>query len=94
MARAVWKGVVLAESEDVKVVEGSHYFPPDSIRWEHLHESRRRTVCPWKGRAVYYHIEVAGDLNMNAAWRYPEPKPAARQIAGHVAFWKGVQVEE
>jgi uncharacterized protein (DUF427 family) len=90
--KAIWNGVVLAESDRTVVVEGNHYFPLDSIRIEHFLPSAKHTVCPWKGTASYYTLAVDGKQNPDAAWFYPEPKDAARQIAGHVAFWKGVAV--
>ncbi|HET6921913.1 MAG TPA: DUF427 domain-containing protein [Anaeromyxobacteraceae bacterium] len=93
MARATWNGAVLAESDDVELVEGNVYFPPGSVRREHLRESPTHTVCGWKGRASYYDLEVAGKRNPDAAWYYPEPKEAASHIAGHVSFWHGVVVE-
>jgi len=93
MPRAVWNGTVIADSDDTVVVEGNHYFPPESIRWEHLQESARATVCPWKGRARYLTVVVDGKTNRDAAWQYPNPTPAARSIAGHIAFWRGVRIE-
>ncbi|HFQ93403.1 MAG TPA: DUF427 domain-containing protein [Anaerolineae bacterium] len=93
MAKATWNGVILAESNQTEVVEGNHYFPPDTINHTYFKESDHHTICPWKGTASYYDIEVNGQTNQNAAWYYPNPKPAAKNIAGHVAFWKGVQVE-
>jgi len=91
--RATWKGAVLAESDDTVVVEGNHYFPADSIRREHFRESETHTVCPWKGTASYYDVMVGDDVNRDAAWFYPEPKDAAKEIKGRVAFWRGVRVE-
>jgi uncharacterized protein (DUF427 family) len=91
--RAVWKGAVLAESDDTVVVEGNHYFPPDSLRREHFRPSDTHTTCGWKGVASYYHVVVGDDVNRDAAWFYPEVKPAAKEIQGRVAFWKGVRVE-
>jgi uncharacterized protein (DUF427 family) len=91
--RAVWKGTTIAESDDTVVIEGNHYFPPDSLKREHLEPSPHGTTCPWKGRARYYDVVVAGDRNPAAAWSYPDPKPAARAIKGRVAFWRGVRVE-
>ena len=91
--RAVWRDAVLAESDDTVVVEGNHYFPPDSIRGEYFRQSDSHTTCPWKGVASYYDVVVGGEVNRDAAWYYPEPKDAARQIEGRVAFWKGVKVE-
>ncbi len=93
MPKAIWEGAVLAESDGTVVVEGNHYFPPDSIRWEHLRPSETTTVCPWKGTARYYNIEVNGKRNADAAWCYPEPKQEAAQIRNHIAFWRGVRVE-
>lgn len=93
MARASWEGVVLAESDQCVVVEGNQYFPPESIRREFFKPSDHTTVCPWKGVAHYYDIEADGKINSNAAWYYPEPKEAAREIKDRVAFWKGVRVE-
>jgi uncharacterized protein (DUF427 family) len=90
--RATWNGTVLAESDDTVVVEGNHYFPPTSVRWGALTRSDRRSTCAWKGEARYW--SVAGDAEgADVAWEYPEPSSAARQIAGHVAFWRGVTVE-
>ena len=91
--RAVWNQTVLAESDDTEVVEGNHYFPQDSIRVEHFRPSDTHTTCPWKGEASYYDVVVGDQVNKDAAWYYPEPKDAARQIKGRVAFWKGVKVE-
>lgn len=93
MVRAVWNGEVLAESDRTIIVEGNHYFPPDSINREHFRESRAHTTCPWKGQASYYDIQVNGVVNKNAAWHYPVPKDAAQQIKDYVAFWQGVKVE-
>jgi uncharacterized protein (DUF427 family) len=90
--KAIWNGTVLAESDDTVVVEGNHYFPDGSLKREHFKPSGHTTVCGWKGTASYYHVEAGGQTNENAAWYYPTPKEAAKQIAGRVAFWKGVQV--
>jgi uncharacterized protein (DUF427 family) len=90
--KAVWNGVVLAESDHTVVVEGNHYFPPESLRRDYFKQSPTHTVCGWKGTASYYTLEVNGQVNADAAWYYPDPLPAARQVAGHVAFWRGVQV--
>ena len=91
--KAIWNGAVLAESDDTVVVEGNHYFPPDSISREHFRESETNTVCPWKGTASYYDVVVGDDVNRDAAWYYPQPKDAALQIKDRVAFWRGVRVE-
>jgi len=93
MAKAIWNGTVLAESDRTVEVEGNQYFPPDAVRREHLRDSATHTTCPWKGIASYYDVVVDGQVNRDAAWYYPQPKEAARQIAGHVAFWHGVRVE-
>ena len=92
MAKAIWNGAVLAESDDTVVVEGNHYFPPESVHREFFVDSDRHTVCGWKGTASYYDVVVDGDRNAGAAWYYPEPKEAAAQIRGRVAFWRGVTV--
>lgn len=92
MMQATWNGAVLAESDDTIVVEGNHYFPPESLNREYFTESATHTVCPWKGTADYLSITVAGETNSDAAWTYPDPKPAAAEIAGYVAFWRGVTV--
>jgi uncharacterized protein (DUF427 family) len=91
--KATWKGTVLAESDETVVVEGNHYFPADSIKREHFRESGAHTTCPWKGEASYYDVVVGGEVNADAAWYYPEPKDAAKEIEGRVAFWRGVRVE-
>jgi uncharacterized protein (DUF427 family) len=93
MARATWKGAVLAESNDFELVEGNVYFPPDTIDETYFEASDHHTTCGWKGEASYYHVVVEGERNANAAWFYPEPKSAAENISGYVAFWKGVDVE-
>jgi len=90
--KAVWNGAVLAESDKTIVVEGNHYFPPDSLNQEFFKVSDRHTTCPWKGQASYYDVEVGGQVNGGATWYYPSPKPAAKQIKDYVAFWKGVRV--
>jgi uncharacterized protein (DUF427 family) len=94
MAKAIWNGRVLAESDRTKVVEGNHYFPPEHVKREFLEESDYHTTCPWKGHASYYHVVVEGKRNDNAAWYYPEPKEAAERIKGHIAFWQGVDVQD
>jgi uncharacterized protein (DUF427 family) len=94
MKRAEWNGTVLAESDDIVTVEGNVYFPLDSVRRQHLVPSDTRTVCPWKGTASYYTVRVDGEINRDAAWYYPEPKDAAQEIAGRIAFWRGVVVRD
>jgi uncharacterized protein (DUF427 family) len=90
--QAVWNGVTIAESDATVVVEGNHYFPPESVRREYLRSSAMVSVCPWKGVARYHTIEVDGVRNVNAAWTYPWPWPWIGKIRGHVAFWKGVEL--
>lgn len=92
--KAIWKGQTLAESDQTVVVEGNHYFPPNSINKKFFTQSEKRTVCPWKGKASYYNVEVDGVVNRDAAWYYAEPKQAAEHIAGYVAFWGGVEVRD
>ncbi|MCI0445704.1 DUF427 domain-containing protein [bacterium] len=91
--KATWNNAVLAESNDTVVVEGNHYFPAESIHREHFRDSATHTSCPWKGEASYYDVVVNGEVNKDAAWYYPNPKEAAKNIEGHVAFWKGVKVQ-
>lgn len=93
MPKAIWNGVVIAESDRCEVVEGNQYFPPDSLNTEYLKPSDTHTTCPWKGVASYYTLEVNGQSNKDAAWYYPTPKDAAKAITNHVAFWRGVTVE-
>ena len=93
MARATWNGVTLAESDQCEVVEGNQYFPPDALNRSYLRSSETHSVCPWKGTASYYDVVIDGRTNTDAAWYYPAPKDAAKQIKDHVAFWRGVQVE-
>ena len=92
MAQAMWQGVVLAESEETIVVEGNHYFPPAAVNQAYLRPNSSHTVCPWKGVASYYDVVVDGEVNRGAAWYYPRPKEAAKQIAHYIAFWRGVRV--
>jgi uncharacterized protein (DUF427 family) len=93
MAKAIWNGVVLAESSDTRIVEGNHYFPPETVNREYFKDSGTHTTCPWKGQASYFSVEVNGQVNKDAAWYYPVPKDAAKEIANHIAFWRGVKVE-
>lgn len=86
--KVIWEGAVLAESDHTEVVEGNHYFPPDSIHREYFKPSDTHTTCPWKGLASYYNVEVNGKVIRDAAWYYPEPKAAASQIKDHVAFYR------
>jgi uncharacterized protein (DUF427 family) len=93
MPKAMWNGAVLAESDRCEVVEGNQYFPPEAIKRSYCKESTTHTVCSWKGTASYYDVVVNGQTNKDAAWYYPEPKDAARQIKGYIAFWHGVTIE-
>ena len=93
MAKATWNGVVLAESDRCRVVDGNHYFPPDSINQAYYQPSNTHTTCPWKGEASYYNIKVDGQTNSDAAWYYPKARDASKNIEGYIAFWKGVIVE-
>lgn len=90
--KATWNGAVLAESDETVVVEGNHYFPADSLNRDFFSPSETHTTCPWKGVASYYSVTVNGKTNPDAAWTYPTPKAAAKEIAGYVAFWRGVTV--
>jgi uncharacterized protein (DUF427 family) len=92
MVQAVWNGEVIAQSDDTVVVEGNHYFPRASVRADVLRDSSTQSRCPWKGLASYFTLEVGGQSNPDAAWHYPEPREAAKDITGHIAFWKGVEV--
>lgn len=92
MPQAVWNNQVIAESDETIMVEGNHYFPPDSVKEEYLQPSDKTTVCGWKGTANYYHVTAGGQTNEDAAWYYADPKPEAEQLRGRVAFWKGVEV--
>jgi uncharacterized protein (DUF427 family) len=92
MPEAWWNGRRIAASDDTIVVEGNHYFPRDAVDAAVLRPSDTRTVCPWKGTASYHTLSVDGTENSDAAWFYPEPKPAAAEIADRIAFWKGVEV--
>jgi uncharacterized protein (DUF427 family) len=92
MVQASWNGAVIAECNETIVVEGNHYFPPDSVDFDLLRPSDTTTMCPWKGVAHYFHVVVNGDENVDAAWYYPEPKPEAAEIRDRVAFWRGVRI--
>ena len=92
MKRAVWQGKIIAESENTTVIEGNHYFPPQSVHMEYLQESATHSVCPWKGTASYMNVVVDGKSLDDACWYYPDPKPEAKAIRVHYAFWKGVSI--
>lgn len=92
--KAIWNDVVVAESADIVVVEGNHYFPMDSLNQEFIRPSQNRSTCSWKGEASYLSLEVHGELNADAVWYYPDPMPAAAPVKGRVAFWRGVRVVE
>ena len=91
--KAVWQGEVIAESDSTVVVEGNHYFPPESVRKDFLQSSTTTTVCPWKGTASYYNVVVGEQVNPDAAWYYPSPKTEAENIKDHIAFWRGINTE-
>lgn len=91
--KAIWNDKVIAESNETMVVEGNHYFPRNSVSKEYLKDSSTHTTCPWKGLASYFSLEVDGKENKDAAWYYPEPKPAAENIKDYIAFWKGVSIQ-
>ena len=92
MPKAIWNGVVLADSEKTHVVEGNHYFPPDSLNWQHFTPTDHRTICFWKGTASYYDVVVDGKTYANGAWTYPMPKQAAEEIRDYVAFYQQVKI--
>lgn len=94
MPRAKWKDALLANSDKTIIIEGNHYFPPESIDRQYFQESNTQSTCPWKGLASYYNIRVGDQVNSDAAWYYPNPKEAAAEIKDHVAFWKGVEIIE
>ena len=91
--KAIWKDKVIAESNDTVVVEGNHYFPAASLKREYVTFSNHHTSCPWKGEASYYSLVVGGEMNPEAVWYYPQPRPEAEMVKDRVAFWKGVKVE-
>jgi len=90
--KAIWKDTVVADSDKTIVVEGNHYFPPESVKREYFRSSDKHSTCPWKGIASYYHIQVGDQVNQDAAWYYPEPKEAVKSIENYVAFWRGVNI--
>jgi uncharacterized protein (DUF427 family) len=92
--KATWENTILAESDKTIVIEENHYFPPESVNKEYFRSSDTHSTCPWKGLASYYHVDAGGKVNQDAAWYYPEPKEAAKQIKNYVAFWRGVKVSE
>jgi uncharacterized protein (DUF427 family) len=90
--RAIWNGITIAQSDDTLLIEGNHYFPPDSVDPNVLRSSRMKSLCPWKGLASYYHIEAGGERSANAAWTYRHPYPWIRKVKDRIAFWNGVEV--
>jgi len=94
MVKAIWKEKVIAETEDHEVVEGNIYFPPDTVNKKYLKKSDKHTTCSWKGKASYYDVVVDDQMEKDAAWYYPDPKPKAEKIKNYVAFWKGVEVKD
>ena len=93
MAQAIWNGKIIAESEDIVQVVDAFYFPKDSINMDYLKHSNTRTVCFWKGEALYYDLIVEGKINKDAAWYYPDPSPMAENVRNKIAFWKGVEIK-
>ena len=91
--KATWNGAVIAQSDDIAVLEGNHYFPVSSLNRDHVTFSNHKTTCSWKGQASYYSLLVDGELNIDAAWYYADPKPEAEEVKDRVAFWKGVKIE-
>ena len=94
LAKAIWNDEIIAESNDYKIVEGNYYFPPKSVKKQYLKDSQTRTTCGWKGIASYFNLEVKGKKNKDAAWYYPDPKSAAKEIKNYIAFWKGVTIQQ
>lgn len=92
--KAIWKDTIIADSDSTIVVEGNHYFPPESVNMEFLRSTNTHSTCSWKGIASYYDVIVGGNVNKDAAWYYPDPNPVAVEIKNHVAFWRGVQISE
>jgi len=91
--KAIWNDQIIAESDKTVVVEGNHYFPPESVNSNYLIDSQTTSTCPWKGEAHYYTLVVEGQENKDAAWYYPNPKPAANEIKDHIAFWRGIEIK-
>lgn len=94
MVKAIWNETVIAESNNCEIIEDNYYFPPEDVNKQYLQESDTESTCPWKGQAHYYNVVVNESVNEDAAWYYPDPKPAAKKIKNYVAFWKGIQIEE
>ncbi len=94
MAKAIWEGATIAESDKTVKVEGNHYFPPDAVNNELLQPSETTTICGWKGEASYYNVVVAGKTNRDDCWYYPAPKDAASEIKDHLTFWRGVEIRD
>ncbi len=92
--KAKYNGTLIAQSDETILLEGNHYFPQESVKMQYLSPSEMKSTCPWKGEASYYHVEVDGQVDENAAWYYPEPKDAAKRITGYIAFWHGVEIVE
>lgn len=94
MVKAVWKDEIIAETDKFEIIEGNYYFPPDSVNKKFLKESDTHTTCHWKGLASYFDTNIDGEINKDAAWYYPDPKPAAKKIKNYIAFWKGVEIKK
>ena len=92
--KAVWNGADVATSDATRVIEGNHYFPPDSIDRKYFKASKTTSICPWKGEASYYTLEVGGTKNEDAAWQYRTPREAAAEIKDYIGFWRGVEIIE
>ena len=90
--KAIWKNTILAESDDTIIIEGNHYFPAGALDQRFFKDSDTQSVCPWKGTASYYDVEVDGEINKDAAWYYPETSDLAKTIKGYIAFWKGIKI--
>ena len=94
MVKAIWNDVVIAESNNCEIVENNYYFPTEDVNKKYLRESDKHSMCPWKGKANYYDVVVNDEVNKDAAWYYPNPKPAAKKIKEYIAFWNGVDIKE
>ena len=94
MVKAIWNDMVIAESNNCEIVENNYYFPPEDVNKQYLRESDKHSTCPWKGKASYYDVVVNEEVNKDAAWYYPNPKPAAKKIKDYIAFWNGVAIKE
>lgn len=94
MVKAIWRNKVIAESDNYEILDSNYYFPPESLNKEYIVESNMQTTCPYKGLASYYDVVVDGEVNKDAAWYYPDPKPIVKKIKNYIAFWKGIEIKE